>query len=133
MQPGIYANAEEVNFDVSPGHPGLYVYGHSGCSTITGEFDVTDASFLPDDTVSSFSASFEQHCEGETPALFGTFTYNANPPTPIPEPAGYWLVGIGIVALVLRRFAPFVLTYFAARVSGNSNNTFTGTRSRRAI
>ena len=104
MQPGIYANAEEVNFDVSPGHPGLYVYGHSGCSTITGEFDVTDASFLPDDTVSSFSASFEQHCEGETPALFGTFTYNANAPTPVPEPAGYSLVGIGIVALVLRRF-----------------------------
>ena len=38
--------------------------------------------FGADNSIQSFAASFEQHCEGQIPALFGTFTYNA-----VPEPS----------------------------------------------
>src|SRR5205807_1408426 len=44
-------------------------------------FTITDATFAGN-TIQSFAASFEQHCEGQPPALFGTFTYNANVPVP---------------------------------------------------
>jgi len=100
IQPGVYMNAVSA-FTPMMGHPGLYVFGHNGCSTITGGFVITDATFLPDNTLSSFSSSFEQHCEGVTPALFGTFTYNANA-TEVPEPASYSFAVIGTVCLLFR-------------------------------
>ena len=42
-----------------------------GCSTITGRFDVLDVSFGAKGVIQSFHATWEQHCEGFTPALFG--------------------------------------------------------------
>jgi hypothetical protein len=105
MQPGTYTNAQRDSS--SPGPPGLQVsFQNRGCNTISGSFVVTDFSFVGpplNETITSFSASFEQHCEGETPALFGTFTYNANGATPVPEPVGYALVGIGVLGLIFRR------------------------------
>jgi hypothetical protein len=105
IQPGIYTNAERADF-ASPGHPGLDVsFQNRGCNTDTGSFVVTDATFgvgpppFFSPTISSFSASFEQHCEGAAPALFGTFTYNANAQTEVLEPGGYSLVGIGMIGL----------------------------------
>jgi hypothetical protein len=103
LEPGTYLNAQRT-FDATPGHPGLYIAFESrGCDSVTGSFTITDAVYAIDGTVSSLAFSFEQHCEGETPALFGTFTYNANGATPVPEPAGYALVGIGVLGLIFRR------------------------------
>jgi hypothetical protein len=102
MQPGTYDDAVRPTFGF-PGHPALDIeFQNRGCNTDTGSFVVTDATFFPDNTISSFSASFEQHCEGATPALFGTFTYNANA-TEVPEPAAYSLVGVGVVCLLFMR------------------------------
>lgn len=98
LRPGIYLDAQRDPLE-APGHPGLAIsFRGLGCDTITGNFTITDATFSNSNTLSSFAVSFEQHCEGATPALFGTFTYNANA-TEVPEPAAYWLVGVGMVCL----------------------------------
>jgi hypothetical protein len=113
MQPGIYTNAEK-SAAADPGHPGLDIeFQNRGCNSELpvsniGSFVVTDASFdigpppVRSTIISSFSTSFEFHCAGFTGSLFGTFTYNANA-TEVPEPADYWLVGVGMVCLSFMR------------------------------
>jgi hypothetical protein len=103
LTPGTYLDAQLDPLE-TPGHPGLSVsFRGLACDTITGNFTITDATFSANNTLSSFGVSFEQHCNGVAPALFGTLTYNANGAAPIPEPAGYWFVGMGVVALLSRR------------------------------
>jgi hypothetical protein len=81
IQPGVYTDAERASF-ANPGHPGLDVsYDHRGCNRVAGAFTIHDVTFL-ENQINTFSASFEQHCEGRDPALHGTFTYDAM----IPEP-----------------------------------------------
>ena len=58
--------------------------------------------------IQSFSASFEQHCEGAEPALFGTFTFQA-----IPEPSTLSLLvllSLGAIGVLARRFSHFSLS-----------------------
>jgi len=51
--------------------PGLDVGGDGrGCNTLTGQFDVTELSYANGDLV-RLDATFEQHCEGAGPALYG--------------------------------------------------------------
>ena len=89
IQPGDYENAERADF-ASPGHPGLDVeFQNRGCDIVTGRFVVERATFGRDlvgnPTIQTFAATFEQHCEGAVPALFGSFTFDANPvPAPVP-------------------------------------------------
>ena len=67
------------------GNPGLDVYGAGrGCNTLTGRFDVLEVDLDPNGIVLRFAADFEQHCGGQTPALFGKVRYNASGPSPIP-------------------------------------------------
>lgn len=72
LTPGEYLNAQRYPFQPS-GVPGLSVYGDSrGCNTLTGNFDVLKATYNKSTgALKSFAANFEQHCEGQTPALFG--------------------------------------------------------------
>jgi hypothetical protein len=80
--PGTYSNAVR---DVSqgPGQPGLNVSGFGGCNRLSGSFTVLDATFGPDGYVQSFDATFEQHCEGDVPALRGEVRIaNTSPPPP---------------------------------------------------
>ena len=105
LVPGTYLDAQRAAF-ATAGHPGLDIsFAHRGCNTLTGNFTITDASYTGGQTVNSFAFSFEQHCEGAVPALFGTFIYNANA-TEVPEPAGYSFLVIGIPGLLWygRRF-----------------------------
>jgi hypothetical protein len=98
IQPGFYANAQRASF-ASAGHPGLDVsFQNRGCNTLTGNFTVTDVTFGANNAIQSFSATFEQHCEGAVPALFGTFTYSA---TGVPEPSAWalMLTGLGLFAV----------------------------------
>lgn len=76
--PGAYENARRYLLQ-PPDAPGLDVSGAGrACTTLTGRFDVLDASYLPGGDVESFAADFEQHCDGSVPALFGSFRFNSN-------------------------------------------------------
>jgi Calx-beta domain-containing protein len=69
---GTYYNAQKYPVQ-PPGVPGLNVYGAGrGCNTLTGLFNVLRANYSTTGAVTHFSVDFEQHCEGWTPALFGS-------------------------------------------------------------
>lgn len=73
---GVYDGATRFPFQ-SPTTPGLDVSGSGrGCITLTGRFVVLDAVYATNGDVISFAADFEQHCEGGTPALFGSIRFN---------------------------------------------------------
>src|ERR1700731_3955666 len=74
---GTYTGATRFPFQAST-VPGLAVYGDGrGCNNDDGSFTVSEVSYGPNNTVNSFDAIFEQHCEGFTPALRGEIRYNA--------------------------------------------------------
>ena len=79
LVPGTYEGAQR--FDTrAPGHPGIDVFGGtqgSGCNTESARFVVDDATYDGAGNVLSFSARFEDHCEGQAPALFGALSYNS--------------------------------------------------------
>src|SRR5439155_15598393 len=101
IQPGFYPDAQRASI-ASPGHPGLDVsFGSRGCNTVTGNFTIHEFAYSPSLGIQSFSASFEQHCEGAQPALFGTFTFQA-----VPEPSTlslFALSSLGAVGLMVCR------------------------------
>ena len=57
----------------SPGRPGLTISGDSrGCDSVTGWFEIESIAGGPvNGTFTELTATFEQHCEGLTPALRG--------------------------------------------------------------
>jgi hypothetical protein len=62
---------------------GLSISGDGrGCNTLTGQFDVDEISHAPTDELLVFDATFEQHCEGMDPALFGRIRIENPPPPP---------------------------------------------------
>jgi len=74
---GVYLNAQRYPFQ-APGFPGLSVFGAGrGCNTLTGNFNVLQATYDTAGNVKAFAADFEQHCEGSVPALFGSVRVNA--------------------------------------------------------
>jgi hypothetical protein len=74
LAPQVYTMAERWPFE-SPGHPGLDVSGDGrGCNTVTGSFQIEDLQLM-NGTLMSFTATFEHHCEGGTPALRGCVHY----------------------------------------------------------
>ena len=73
---GTYSGATRYPFNPE-GTPGLSVTGQGrGSNTLTGTFTIHAISFAPNGMLQCFSASFEQHSEGSTPALRGTVNYN---------------------------------------------------------
>jgi hypothetical protein len=61
----------------------LYVGGAGrGCNVVSGRFDILEAVYGPDGEVERFAADFEQHCEGQEPALFGRIRLDASDPLP---------------------------------------------------
>ena len=71
----------------APGQPGLDVFGDGrGCNTLTGRFTILELVIGGAGEVVSFRATFEQHCEGFTPALRGEVRYNANVPLHLTGP-----------------------------------------------
>jgi len=62
----------------SPGKPGMDVSGDGrGCNTDAGRFLLTDIAIAPDGTIERLAIDFEQHCEGATPALYGSVRFNS--------------------------------------------------------
>jgi hypothetical protein len=82
LTPGTYPDAVR-NVSQGPGQPGLNVSGFGGCNRLSGSFTVLDATYGPDGYVQNFHATFEQHCEGNIPALRGEVQIaNTSPPPP---------------------------------------------------
>ena len=78
LKPGTYAGATRHGFN--SGVPGLDVSGNgAGCNTLRGSFIVLEANYGPSGEVLRFHATFEQHCEGATPALRGEIMIAADP------------------------------------------------------
>jgi len=76
LTPGVYENAVRLSGSAN-GHAGLEVIGDGrGCNTIAGRFQIEDYTITAD-TVSSLTATFEQHCEGGAPVLNGCIHYEA--------------------------------------------------------
>lgn len=83
LLPGVYEGATRWPFQAPP-TPGLDFSGDGrGCNTSTGRFEVLEAVYAPFGYVERFHATFEQHCEGTNPALFGEIQI-VNPPPPSP-------------------------------------------------
>jgi hypothetical protein len=81
MAVGSYEGAVRASFRPA-GTPGIDVYGMGrGCNTQAGRFDVSEVTFGPNNYVQSFSATFEQSCEGFMPPLLGE-VHVENPPPP---------------------------------------------------
>ena len=79
---GSYTNATRYPFQES-NENGLSVSGSGrGCNTLEGQFEVLEISYDADGKLSSFAATFEQHCEKADPALFGTVSFNSSLSTP---------------------------------------------------
>jgi hypothetical protein len=83
LVPGTYTNVERAS-SRSIGSAGLDINGeYRGCNRVAGSFTVLEARYEPSGYVDSFDATFEQHCEGATPALRGEVRVT-NPPPPPP-------------------------------------------------
>jgi hypothetical protein len=84
---GTYTGATRFPFQAS-NEPGLAIYGDGrGCNNDNGSFTVLEVSYGANNTINSFDAIFEQHCEGFTPALRGEIRYNAHPTVNVTAPA----------------------------------------------
>ena len=77
-----YTGAARFPFN-SASQPGMDVSGNGrGSNTLTGQFTVLQAVYNEAGALTRFSAQFEQHSEGATPALRGTIRYNFLPSQP---------------------------------------------------
>ena len=91
---------DAVRFPFEPaGSAGMDISGDGrGSNTLTGVFTILDIDFGANGAINSFAATFEQHSEGSTPALFGSFAFNSNAFN-VPEPKPLYLLVIGLLGL----------------------------------
>jgi hypothetical protein len=79
---GSYTGAGRASFQPA-GSPGLEITGEGrGCNTLSGQFDVTALAFSSLGEITLFDATFEQHCEGLAPALYGRIRVESAAPAP---------------------------------------------------
>ena len=77
---GSYPSATRWPFEDS-GTPGLSVSGEGrGCNTLTGSFVVNQLTTDGSGHITSFWATFVQHCEGNTPTMSGDVRFQSVPP-----------------------------------------------------
>jgi hypothetical protein len=94
LEPGTYTGLRRWPFH-DPAVGGLSWFGEGrGCNTLTGSFTITAVTYA-DDVLTAIDLTFEQHCEGGTPALRGSIQWDARdqtqPPDPVfPVPDGLW-------------------------------------------
>jgi hypothetical protein len=90
---GSYTGAVRAPFRPA-GTPGVDIFGDGrGCNTLTAQFDVNELSYTPAGELLVFDATFEQHCEGGTAALFGRIRIDNPPPPPDTTPPTLSLPG----------------------------------------
>ena len=74
LMPGTYEYAASATAGISPG---LMISGSGRGCTATGRFHVYEITRDDDGWPISFAADFEQHCQDDSPALFGAVRFNA--------------------------------------------------------
>jgi hypothetical protein len=80
-----YTNATRTPFKGSGA--GVEITGGArSCNTLAGEFTINDIFVNAFDELERLSVTFEQHCEGGSPALRGIFEFRATGTLPEPEP-----------------------------------------------
>ena len=67
----------------------LNVTGEGFCSRVIGRFRVYEVIVSSGGTVERFAADFEQHCEGQTPALYGAIRFGAQRSSLVPFDGAY--------------------------------------------
>ena len=73
---GTYQNAKRYPFN--DGAPGFAHGGMGrGCNELTATFTIHELTYDANRVLRTFRADFEQHCEGATPALRGTWVFKA--------------------------------------------------------
>jgi hypothetical protein len=85
LSEGSYVDVVAVqrSLSYSSDRPGLLISSEGrACSEVTGDFDVDELSFWPNGELRIFQATFEQHCEGQVPALHGRFRLETPEPLP---------------------------------------------------
>ena len=76
---GAYELARRYPFQPD-GQPGLDFSGTGrGCNMLTGRFSISELHIAPGNFVDRLTATFEQHCEGASPALRGSVVIAADP------------------------------------------------------
>ncbi len=94
LEPGTYTGLTRYPFH-NPAVGGLSWSGEGrGCNTLTGSFTIDRVNYV-NNALTAIDLSFEQHCEGGTPALHGSIHWDASdptsPPGPVfPVPDGLW-------------------------------------------
>ena len=94
VKEGTYTGATRYPFNAKTA-PGVSWSGEGrGCNTLTGSFTVDNLSYV-NQVLDALDLRFEQHCEGQAPALRGTIHWRADdptkPPPPVdPAPADLW-------------------------------------------
>jgi hypothetical protein len=92
LHPGLYLRAQRAAFRQA-GRPGIDVSGSGrGCNQVEGRFDVKDIAVGTDGTVQRLWLTYEQHCEGQVPALWGEVRYRSpvSDSDPVVAPAYAW-------------------------------------------
>lgn len=68
---GVYTDAERASFRTG-GHPGIDISGSGrGCNTDAGRFEIRDIARDANGEITRLWAIYEQHCEGNAPAMWG--------------------------------------------------------------
>jgi hypothetical protein len=87
IAPGTYLDAIRYPFQGSK--PGMDISGNGrGCNELNGQFTVVAVAFGPRGDLEYVDVTFEQHCDGAVPALFGELKYRVptgdiRPPAPV--------------------------------------------------
>ena len=130
LAPGLYTNAMRTPFRAAT-HPGIDIYGDGrGCNTDSGSFRVRDIAWGANGTLQRVSLTYEQHCEGGIPALFGEVRYKepaTGPvilaPSHLDFPAAYpHAATLATVTVVNRAAAPTKIV--GAVISGTNKYDF---------
>ena len=117
LMPGDYPGATRYPFNTGSS-PGLSVSGEGrACNALTGRFVVLDAAFGANNTIDRFAADFEQHCEGLSPALFGSIRIHSLLPV---APAPATLTGVTFSAAPFQVGQPLSLTAAAYGGAGDA-------------
>lgn len=99
VETGTYSNLVRYPFH-EPAAGGMSWDGEGrGCNVLLGSFTVQSATYV-NSVLTALDLSFEQHCEGEGPALHGKIHWSAydvsKPPGPVnPPPTGLWTPAAG--------------------------------------
>jgi hypothetical protein len=104
---GRYVGAERAVF-AGAGKPGLDVSEDgAGCGSVTASFEITDVRFSATNELSYLDMIFEQHCNGDVPALRGRFAFDASgkaisfePPAPVPTTTACGIAAISLLMLL---------------------------------